>query len=756
MYHREFVEAGFRVFPLFGFKGEKCECGNPKCKAAGKHPRASNWQHTPENDPELIEEMEEAGLFKSGYGVLCRGFIVIDVDARNGGVASYTKLIKDIPEVKGAGLIVETGSGGGSKHLYFSVTDGRSLMSHHPDYPGIDFKSSGFVVGPGSHHVSGNTYTIADGEPYDVAQAPDKLLKKLTKPERKRLEFDGHVIDVSQKDLLEILEHIPNDDCHYDEWIEVGMAIHHSTGGAGYLLWDKWSEGSSKYDDTDMDKKWHSFGKASNPVTIGTLIHHAKKTGWAVPLEFYSEKDAVVADEEPVIDQGMPFDVTGIDLNAPPGFVGKLAAWVESRNRRPRKRLSVATALAATSNVMGLRYADARDSVTPNLFIICVAGSRTGKEGLNQSIIDVHRKAGIAGATHGGIKSEQEVIRNLIEHQPALYVIDEIGITLQKIRNAQKKGTAAYLEGVVGVLMSAYSKGDGYMPVSGDIMRMLRDDFKRELAQLEKRDDQEQWVADKIERLHSLLNSPEPGLKNPYLSIIGFTTPITFDELVDLENATNGFVGRCLLFNERETAPRSKVTHGFVKPPMPTDIEMQINALATGGEYDTLSHGRIEYPVKPIVIQTDEAASEMLEKALVWFEDQAIAHKSRSGLESLFMGAYELVAKVSFVLAAAERLRTAEHVRWAFELIRRDVQEKASLVTANEREGDAPDLALMARIANLCGDDDGETIGVIYNRTRTRKKEDVDATIEKMIDLGTMERIASKRKDVTRYRYAGW
>lgn len=752
MQHKEFIEAGFRVFPLWGFKGQKCDCG--RCENAGKHPRFSNWQHTQENDPEHIEEMEEAGFFNSGYGVLCKGLIVIDVDARNGGVKSYAKLLKDIPEIKGAGLIVETGSGGGSKHLYFSITDGRSLMSHHPDYPGIDFKSSGFVVGPGSAHVSGNAYRSVDGEPSDIKQAPEGLLRKLAKPERKRLEFDGQPIDVSQKDLLEILDYIPNDDCHYDDWIKIGMAIHHASGGAGYLIWDRWSEGSEKYDDADMDKKWHSFGKAANPVTIGTLIHEAKKTGWCPPLDFYPKE--IEEDQEPVIESGMPFDVSGVDLNAPPGFVGTLSAWIETRNRRPRKRISVASALSAVSNVMGLRYADARDGVTPNLFIICIAGSRTGKEGLNQSVIDVHLTAGISMATHGGIKSSQEVIRNLIDHQPALYVIDEIGITLQGIRNAQKSGKAQYLEGVIGVLMSAYSKGDGYMPVSGDIMRTLRAEYKKDLAQLEKQDDGGEWVKAEIERLHALLNAPQPGLKNPFLSLIGFTTPVTFDELVDLENATNGFVGRCLLFNERDTAPRSKVTTGFAKPKMPEGIEMAIKALATGGEFDMMDNNRrITYPEKPIMIETDDAAGEMLEKALIWFEDQAIAQKSNTGLESLYLGAYELVAKVSFILAASERLRTSEHVRWAFELVRRDVRDKAGLVIANDRQTDAPDLSLMARLANLCGDDDGETLGVICNRTRKIKREVVVEMIEKMVGLGTMERIPSKRKGSERYRYSG-
>lgn len=450
----------------------------------------------------------------------------------------------------------------------------------------------------------------------------------------------------------------------------------------------------------------------------------------------------------------LPFPVDSVDLSSPPGWVGKLTEWIESRNRRPRRTLSVATALMATSNLMGLKYRDTRDGITPNLFCVCVAGSRTGKEGLNQSIIAIHRTASLSGATLGTIKSEQEIVRNLIDNQPAFYVIDEIGFTLKKIRNAQKgNGNASYLEAVIGVLMSAYSKANGYMPIGGDIMRALKADLKSELARLEKEDEGEDWRESRIEHVKAMLNSPEPGLKNPFLSVIGYTTAETFDDVVDFDMATNGFIGRSLLFNERDTAPRSKVTKGFVAPDMPIGIEMGIHAIA-GGERSP--NGRIEYPDSDrIDITTTDDADKMLEDALVWFEDQAIAHKSSSGLEALYLGAYELVAKISVILAAHSRVRDAEMVRWAFELIRRDVGEKARLVMSNDREKDAPAMALEARLANLCSGENGETIGVIYNRMRGKKHEDVDAALAKMTDEGVMEKMPAKQKGTFRYRFIG-
>ena len=257
MLHREFINAGMRVFPLWPIDAAtgKCTCGNTYCMGAGKHPRAQNWPNTPVWDEEQIEAMEEYSGLATGYGVLCKGLLVIDVDARNGGNESYSKLIADFPEVLGSGLVVETGSGGGSKHLYFTVPEDVALVGHLPEYGGIDFKSTGFVVGPGSAHKSGTSYTVSDGSPYDISPAPERMLGVLRKPERHRTEYNGAMLDISHADIADMLRHIPNDDLPYDEWLKIGMAIHQGTGGTGYDLWEEWSEGSVKHDATLMQTR---------------------------------------------------------------------------------------------------------------------------------------------------------------------------------------------------------------------------------------------------------------------------------------------------------------------------------------------------------------------------------------------------------------------------------------------------------------------------------------------------------------------
>src|SRR5574343_1027260 len=208
--YMDFIDCGLRVFPLWPISSTgACGCGDPDCTAAGKHPRSTGWQHTPEWSEEQLAAMEEFGYFETGFGVLCSGQLVIDVDARNGGMESYARLLEAIPELAGAGMVVETGSGGGSKHLYFSAPSGTAMRQHLDQYPGVDFKSSGFVVGPGSLHKSGRRYSLTVGGPCEISPLPDALAALLVKPERHRAVVStGAPVDVSDDDLAAMLDYI--------------------------------------------------------------------------------------------------------------------------------------------------------------------------------------------------------------------------------------------------------------------------------------------------------------------------------------------------------------------------------------------------------------------------------------------------------------------------------------------------------------------------------------------------------------------
>lgn len=463
---------------------------------------------------------------------------------------------------------------------------------------------------------------------------------------------------------------------------------------------------------------------------------------------------ATLSASAPSID-AHPVNIDGVDLTRPPGFVGTVTDWIDSQCRFPRRNLAVASALVSVGNIAGLRTTDDLDGISTNLIGFCRAGSATGKEAIQQAALELHRAAGIQGAVHGGIKSEQEIIRNLTRHQAAFYIVDEIGIMLKKISNAQQRGGAAYLEGVIGRVMEAYSKATGYMVLSGDAREDLRKSLTQELLQCRKvvseNEDKGGRFARRATQVEHALENLDNGLDRPFFSLLGFTTPVTFDDCVTYENATNGFIGRALLVNEPETNPQPRA--GFQRLPMPAKLASALANLYSPGSHDPQA-ARVEWYDDRRPITTSPDAADALGTVAAWFFSVAAEDaKQRSGLEAIPRRAYELVAKVSTILAAHSGTRTLEHVAWAYALARRDADYKIAVANANllavradaTKSSDARTDALCQRILTILSGSAGETQGVIVNRLRkSYSRDEVCVAIGRVIAAGAAEQIDGK------------
>lgn len=451
--------------------------------------------------------------------------------------------------------------------------------------------------------------------------------------------------------------------------------------------------------------------------------------------DFSHEDFAPPAPEAPERDEQFPppFPLDGLDMLTPPGFVGSVAAWIDSQCRYPRRRLAVASAIVTVGNIGGLRHYDTRDGITANMLAFCVAASSTGKEAVQQAMAQLHIAAGVHYALHGGIKSEQEIMRNLIDNQAAYYIVDEIGIFLTKVRNAQKRGGAAYLEGVFGAIMATYSKASSTLILNGDIKRDLRKLYSNELSRAMNDDDESS-----IARATKMLAMVDGGLDRPFLSMVGYTTPSTFDGSMDGETATQGFVGRAIIVNETDINPAGR--KDFQKRKLPNNIAMRLSQIFTGGQYDPNETKRVEFYGQQQPINTDDDASVMLDQVADWLHSYAEEMGEHTGEASVAMirRGYEQIAKISFILAIPEGRRTAEHVRWAFAYVRAELDAKVKLVFANDNQKARPEESLAARIHNFIDPEKGATSAVLSSRMKVDRAK-IEAVLAKMAAAGTVE-----------------
>lgn len=742
------LAADWIIFPLYPIvrtaAGVSCGCGEPDCGAIGKHPRASNWQHTQPYDEAQLAYLEDFDdeffgnqlVDNHGVVVASSGLLVVDVDGRNGGFDSAESLqhIRDQ-----SCYIVRTGSGNG-EHWYFSVPQewvGKSLSGTLRDYPGIDFKSSGFVVGVGCEHVSGQRYEAIKGNPADVTEAPIELMQLLDRPERQRFQYNGATTDYSDDDLRSMVQAIPNPGRDYEQYIAIGMAIHSATGGSGYgsSLWHDWSARSELYDSQSTDRKWHSFGKHANPMTVGTLIKMARDHGWQAPVTFTDNTDW---DEMPEAKEAI-VKTAKYDLLNPPGFVGEICAWVNSRCAFPREHLAVAAALQIVSNAAGLTHLVAGRDTSLNLITFAIAGSRSGKGAIKQCINEINRALGFAPAEHGKFKSSQELVRNAIEHQAIYYTYDEFGEQLKKIGGASRSG-AHYLEDLLAELMAMYSVPTGVHSVSGDVKREIVERMDRAVAVAAKKaglaDDENPYDYAKeqpnSELARALVNRDraENGIVEPYLTFFGISEPVSFHDAINANRSlmTGGFLGRSLIFEELETVPQEKDPEDVFKGPLPDRLMMRLMALSGAGSAETRKGARIERQGDWRYIHWSPEGRKMLDAVRMYWREVAVHERdSGTGLESQALGATELAIKVAGILGACDGVISGEHMGWAHELVKRVTNMKINKAKADDRlestdsseKGDGLLLAIMTAIENA---DKEMTPGVLKQRVPGGKK----------------------------------
>lgn len=190
------MKLGFWAFPVrrvidAGGEGARCDCDEPGCPNAGKHPRVA-WSK------ERVESDAWRRWKHDGFGIATgerSGIWVLDVDPRSGGEETLEALQKEHGRLPRT-LTVVTGSGG--LHYYFKFPGPEYRNTAGKLGPGLDTRGNGgYVVGAGSTHASGAIYSWkVDSGPDDgveLAEAPAWLLKlcKVEKAAGKKREAGG-------------------------------------------------------------------------------------------------------------------------------------------------------------------------------------------------------------------------------------------------------------------------------------------------------------------------------------------------------------------------------------------------------------------------------------------------------------------------------------------------------------------------------------------------------------------------------------
>lgn len=89
----------------------------------------------------------------------------------------------------------------------------------------------------------------------------------------------------------------------YENWLQLGMALHHQgRGGSDWLeLWDQASRGTSSYDRRELELKWDSFSEQRNSgsgsITLASIIKLANDNKKVEQVKTFDRCKALIIDE---------------------------------------------------------------------------------------------------------------------------------------------------------------------------------------------------------------------------------------------------------------------------------------------------------------------------------------------------------------------------------------------------------------------------------------------------------------------------
>lgn len=213
------------------------------------------------------------------------GLVALDFD---NCIDSTGKLHPTVDQICGDTYAEFSPSGKGVR-AFFHGNIGNRKDPHSEPFGLETFSTKGFVT------VTGHTLDIVDviGNANFIAPLTaavnDLCLERFGKrPERDAVTTENKPVGLTKGQIEEALSVLP-DDQTYDDWLKVGMALHHEFSGSddGFNMWDEWSQASPKYTTREYNwERWVSFGHyTERQATARSLVRLANEHGAHIILD---------------------------------------------------------------------------------------------------------------------------------------------------------------------------------------------------------------------------------------------------------------------------------------------------------------------------------------------------------------------------------------------------------------------------------------------------------------------------------------
>lgn len=261
--------------------------------AKGKGPQHKGWNKR-EN---CITTLDQASNLYGNIGValLYSRLVSLDIDNMPFAISWFAGVGIDLQAYWDAANAVRMTSGRPNRgKIFYRMPDHIALLiTRMFKGEGIELRcatAGGLtvqdVLPPSVHPVTGEPYRwMGPGSWRNIPQMPADLLAfwlTLMEPKTRSASGGETPSGMGREDIEESLGPIKPEAQGYDDWLHVGMALHHETSGdhVGLDIWDNWSASDGKnakynrYGRAELETKWAGFRLGlENPITLRTIAY---------------------------------------------------------------------------------------------------------------------------------------------------------------------------------------------------------------------------------------------------------------------------------------------------------------------------------------------------------------------------------------------------------------------------------------------------------------------------------------------------
>ena len=623
-----------------------------------------NGVHGATNAPDVARRWwaaePNAGI---GIALLQSKLVAVDIDPRNGGFETMERL-----EAQHGPLVsdVLAFTGGGGEHRVFNS----ALVSNLPGKlgPGVDLKADGYIVAEPSIHPNGTAYCWeASSDPLEGC-TPSTLpgwVRDLSRGPFSAAPYmpATRLVDGQQvQDLRDALAALEADDYH--QWVNFGNALS-ELGQAGFVLWDEWSQKSSKYEAQAVTRKWRTF--KGGTFQLESIFFEAQASGWQNPA-------AVAA--TPVLPEPVPVQAVRVavppvkprapdSLLCPPGMLGVVVDWINATARKPQPDFAVQSGLAAFSTILGRRFVTDQRNWS-SMYFLNVGHSASGKEHAKKALEELLEACDMGHLIGPSSYTSNAGVLSALHNQPShVTVIDEFG---KELEQASVKGNAR-AQGMIKMLIEIWGRCDGTLRPQGYSTFGLNVSDKKD-------------ITDRV-------------VRNPALALLGMTTPDSFYDTIGSAAARDGFLNRFLIV-ESDIGPQA--SRMVKRLPVPQEVIDWAQAMVamSSALVDPTSGASAGLAPTPVEVPFSAAAIELF----VAFEAECIElmkQYASAGLSEMFGRTNEMAMRLALCVACGchqagvQMAIEGEHAAWAIQYVRhhalRAVERLKSSVADSAFEG---------------------------------------------------------------------